>query len=587
MATKKSKTAKKAKTAKSKNTKKTASKKTAKKKEIAPDEIETKNVQVADESDTAQDDALEASTGNETLESTPFSYDELPYESFPYSQTHPPQLATIATIFGLETPDFDKMRVLELGCAAGGNIIPLAHDYPDAEFVGIDLSKEQIDKGKKQIKDMKLKNIKLDHLSIADIKDQYGTFDYIICHGVFSWVPDEIAEKILNVAHKSLSPEGLAIISYNCLPGWSAVSSVRDMMIYHTRKFDSLTEKAEQAKRLVDFLHKNCDTESPYKGILENEKKVLGRTRNDYIAHEYLEDQNTQYYFYEFIEKAQKHDLQYVGDTSLATMYYGNMPDEAAKQLQVVNDMITQEQYMDFIRNRRFRYSILTHADRKINRKITPEAIEKMYVVSTYKPEGPITNDDKPVTFVRPDKKMSFKLSTPVQKLAFAKFGENAGNPVKISEMIDFVAERLDATDADAKDAVRATILDSVAQLALKGMIKLTLEGPRWTLKISEKPRVSDHALYLAGLDQQGWVVNGLRSKVSVTLITKFIISQLDGTQTIDQVVDKLIAEMEKQNWKIRADKKVVEDEEFIRKAAERLVRNTIAEARRRCMLVA
>jgi len=75
------------------------------------------------------------------------SYDIVPYESFPYANTHPDRLATIATLLDLKPPSPKRCRVLELGCAAGGNLIPMAVNAPESRFVGLDLSRVQITEG--------------------------------------------------------------------------------------------------------------------------------------------------------------------------------------------------------------------------------------------------------------------------------------------------------------------------------------------------------------------------------------------------------------------------------------------------------
>ena len=116
----------------------------------------------------------------------PNQYDAVPYESFPFAHTHPRQLRVVAKIFGLTPPAIDKARILELGCAAGGNILPLAVDYPEAEIVGVDLSAKQVAEGQRTIDALGLKNITLRPMSILDIDPSLGKFDFIICHCVFS-----------------------------------------------------------------------------------------------------------------------------------------------------------------------------------------------------------------------------------------------------------------------------------------------------------------------------------------------------------------------------------------------------------------
>src|SRR5207249_103652 len=96
-------------------------------------------------------------------DSSPTSYDEVPYESHPFPQTHPDRLATVATLLGLKPRLADRCRVLELGCAAGGNLIPMALTLPDSTFIGLDLSRVQVAQGQQTVAALGLKNIELRH----------------------------------------------------------------------------------------------------------------------------------------------------------------------------------------------------------------------------------------------------------------------------------------------------------------------------------------------------------------------------------------------------------------------------------------
>src|SRR5947208_2747117 len=116
----------------------------------------------------------------------PTSYDTVPYHSNPFGATHPDRLATVATLLGLKPPPVERCRVLELGCASGGNLIPMALGLPDSTFTGIDLSIRQVADGQRVIDALGLSNVSLRHLSILNVDDDFGSFDYILCHGVYS-----------------------------------------------------------------------------------------------------------------------------------------------------------------------------------------------------------------------------------------------------------------------------------------------------------------------------------------------------------------------------------------------------------------
>src|SRR5438094_55973 len=138
------------------------------------------------------------------------SYDQVPYPSFAFPFTHPSRLAALARLAGLDAPPLEQCRVLELGCARGGNVIPMAAQLPHARFLGIDLSPVQIDAANQTIRALGLANIELRRMDILDVTATTGEFDYIIAHGVWSWVPPVVREKILAILAQNLAPDGIA-----------------------------------------------------------------------------------------------------------------------------------------------------------------------------------------------------------------------------------------------------------------------------------------------------------------------------------------------------------------------------------------
>src|SRR5207247_7326990 len=129
---------------------------------------------------------------------------------------------------GVKTAPLECCRVLEIGCASGGNLLPMAEALPEASFLGIDLSERQINEGQQAIAALGLGNVELRHLNVLEIGPDFGLFDYIVCHGVYSWVPPVARDKILEVCRKNLAPNGVAYVSYNTLPGWHMRGMIRD-----------------------------------------------------------------------------------------------------------------------------------------------------------------------------------------------------------------------------------------------------------------------------------------------------------------------------------------------------------------------
>ncbi len=309
--------------------------------------------------------------------SAPTAYDALPYTSYPYPRTHPDRLAALATLFGLSPAPPRTARVLELGCAGGGNLVPMAEALPQAQFVGVDLSATQIEQARSFAAAAGVRNLALHHASILDVDASFGEFDYVLCHGVYSWVPPPVQQAILSVCRERMRPDGIAYVSYNTYPGWHMRELVRDMMRWHTRTIAEPRAKVAQARALVDFLADASQQEAgPYALLLRKELALLGRTGDDYLFHEHLEDCNAPVYFHEFVERIDRHGLRYLCESDLHTM----LPRELAPEIRatldrVAPDLVHMEQYLDFVRNRQFRASLLCQHERQPQRALGPERV--------------------------------------------------------------------------------------------------------------------------------------------------------------------------------------------------------------------
>ena len=300
------------------------------------------------------------------------SYDAVPYPSLPIRRTHPCYLAALARLFGLDPPSPRRCRVLELGCASGGNLLPMAADLPDSSFLGIDASGQQVAEGQAAVRGAGLGNLDIRQLDLADFPADAGTFDYILCHGVYSWVPKPIQEHILAIGRRHLHPQGVFYVSYNTYPGWHLRGVVRDMMRYHVRRFADPKTKIIQSRLLLDFLTGMATAPSEaYRQLLRDEAGILSKYGDGYLFHEHLEDENEALYFYQFAERVAAAGLQYLADAEFNTMMTANFGQEIAAILKNAPRLV-QEQYLDFLRNRTFRSSLLCHGERRLQTAIDP-----------------------------------------------------------------------------------------------------------------------------------------------------------------------------------------------------------------------
>src|SRR5688572_435807 len=309
------------------------------------------------------------------------SYDDIPYPLLSFSESHPRRLQAVAHVMGgLATAPPGQCRVLELGCAVGGNIVPMAYGLPSSRFIGIDLSAPQIAKAKSFAEAVgATKNLELHATSIMDVMPEWGTFDYIICHGVYSWVPPDVQDKCLRICGEQLSDRGVAYVSFNVLPGWHSRTPVRDAMLFHT---DHVADPLERARAGRDFILALAESPSmpPHLlAMLQAELQYLRGKSESYILHEYLEPLNEPLYFRDFAARTAKHGLQYVGDATTNAALDASRPPARQWRDAAGGDSVRAEQYADFATGRTFRRALLSKSNVTLDRAGAADRIAGMF----------------------------------------------------------------------------------------------------------------------------------------------------------------------------------------------------------------
>lgn len=304
---------------------------------------------------------------NEEMQQT--IYKELGYKSYPFPFTTPAYLEAYGTLLGLKPPTAKTARVLELGATYGGNIISQAAHNPEATFVGIELSQDQVEKGNKIIGDAKLDNVSLVQGDILNFDESMGTFDYIIAHGFYSWISDEMKDKLLDIISNHLADNGIAYVSYNTYPGWHTMEEVRQLMLFANRGHDESThkEKVLRGKTVGSLVGAQILN---YDNLKERNSKFLGALRSVmqkddyYVGHDHLEPHNDPCYLYQFNDHLKANNLAYVGDADLTLSMVRTYDESIADKLEQLapNSQADQEQYLDFMLDTTFRKSIICKA---------------------------------------------------------------------------------------------------------------------------------------------------------------------------------------------------------------------------------
>lgn len=294
--------------------------------------------------------------------SPPSPYDEVPYRSYPIEWTAPERLALTSLLHGGPRQSLGAYRMLELGCNDGTNLIPLAYYRPQASFVGIDGSTRQIATANDKRSSLRLTNVSFlssDFRSADD--DISGQFDFIVAHGVFSWVSHDNRDAMLKLCAERLRPGGLLYLNYNARPGWNVRGLIRDFLLAQTAHITGLAARTARAReiaaRLADEL---AGAEHPYSRLLGNEFRFVGQNHASHTAHEYLAEYNYAYMRGEFLNLLAQYDLAPVADADF-NYVSGRLPEGLASTLARLDvERETVDETADLLCYRQLHSPILT-----------------------------------------------------------------------------------------------------------------------------------------------------------------------------------------------------------------------------------
>ena len=518
-----------------------------------------------------------------------YSYDEVPYKSYPYRQTHPERLATMAVLMGLTPTPIQRARILEIGCASGGNIIPMADLLPESEFVGVDLSQRAIQDGKQLAEEIGLKNITLRQANLKDIGPDWGEFDYIVSHGVYSWIPDDAQHALMRVCAERLSPHGVAYISYNTYPGWHMRGMIRDMMCYRARAFNSPSDRIRHARALIDFLSQAVPAEDNAYGILlKNELNLLREKDDSYLLHEHLEDVNAPVYFYQFVERAESHGLQYLAEADFRVMAISNFPKEISAILQSVSSNAMEiEQYMDFVRNRMFRQTLLCRQGLNIERSVTLDRVFSMHIASPARPEQPATDvpNSESITFRGPSSVLT--TAEPLVKAAMLKLAEAWPASIPFSQLYAASRSRLRKEPLFADASMPTDDARKLAEAIVRGyatsLVEVSVSPPSFVTEVSARPEVS--ALCRLQAQRGNMLTNRRHEMVRINDLQRHMVQMLIGNLSLNELLDKLVGMVEQGRLMIHEQGDAIRDTVRARSILERSLEPNLRHLAIQCLL--
>jgi methyltransferase-like protein len=457
-------------------------------------------------------------------------YDEVRYPGNAYPHTHAQHLYVIGRLHGMNPAPPHRCRVLEIGCGDAANLIPMAWQLPGSSFFGFDLAQTRINEGAALAREMALTNLELRHLDLIDFPASQGPFDYIIAHGFYSWVPPGVRDAMLALLKKNLAPQGIAFVSYNALPGGHIRRMIREMVLFHVAKAPDARTKLEQAKAFLGFMEQGmADADEPGR-LLKAEVHRVQQFNPAHFFHDDLAAINDSFYVHEFAERAGAHGLQYLGDAELSSTQDNRMAPEVREALaELSGKTILREQYLDFLKCRRFRQTLLCHAEVTLHGEPDSAPLREFWL------GGAITPGEAGEWLSPGSAKL--RSAHPVATAALSAIA------ARWPGRWDFrsLADEVERTTGGSREDVEP-ILEKVLWEALTaGVIDAWAAKEDFAATVGEKPVASALARRL--LQRGNSVVTMLHSTVGIgDAAGRHLILLLDGTRDVETLVREMTA---------------------------------------------
>jgi methyltransferase-like protein len=342
-----------------------------------------------------------------------------------------------------------------------------------------------------------------------------------------------VQDKILEICARRLSPNGIAYVSYNTYPGWHARGAIREMLWYHTERFADPADRVREARGLLAFLVKSVPAEQDTAGfgaLVRRELALLQMTPDTYLLHEHLEEFNEPLYFHQFAGRAAGKGLQYLAEAQISAMVPGRFGAEVEQTLRTISpDLLHMEQYMDFLRNRMFRQTLLCRGDRRPDYALRAEAVEQFYVSSAAKavPAGPVDLEStEPVQFRGGAGDATLTTRDPLMKAAMVHLGERWPLGATFADLLAAARKTIGQANAATAEQARQLAM-RLLNCYVTGVVEFSLVPPSYVGQVSARPVASAYARLRAKADLR--VTNLRLETVALSPPSRLILDHLDG----------------------------------------------------------
>ncbi len=468
------------------------------------------------------------------------AYDAFLYPSLPRAVTQPDRLAGLGRLFGLPTAAPSRCRILELGCSDGGNLLATALANPEAEVVGLDVSGAQLAAGRAVAKELGASNLRLEQKDLREAPS-LGTFDYVIAHGLFCWIPKELQPALLQSISACLRPNGVAYVGLSVLPGAYTLQALRGVLMRRALAEKDPRQQVGRARALMEALAEMAPAGTAAMFAAGRDKVRAGG--DAWVRHELLAEENHPVWFHELAAGAKAHGLAYLTDAELPAGLASNLlaPDALKRWEALARDPVEREQLLDDLIARGFRRALFVPAAAKVDRKLHPDRLAGFSVAALHAPppEGWGAPDEAGFETFRSRTEGcgeappgQLRTRHPLARAALRLLAEAGPHAVPVEGLAEAARARaaeagwpLPAADPKDPAIVREHLLLGVT----RGLLDLWLEPPPCARRADARPRTSPLVRWRAARGAE--VMNLHHAQVPVDPFARALLGLLDGTR--------------------------------------------------------
>ncbi len=456
------------------------------------------------------------------------SYEELPYESRAVPFTAPAALALTARAHGGPRPPLERARVLEIGCGDGANLLPLAASHPEWSLLGIDSSARAIAAAEEGVRALALGNVRFVRADLASVALE-GKHDFVIAHGVYSWIDPERRAALRALIARALAPSGLACVSFNALPGWAVRGRVRDALVRSPLSPDAARGRALRLRAILG------EPANEWALIAARELDRAADAPEAYFAHEYLAEHNEAFWLGDAVRDFARAGLAYVGDATFDRSEGFVEPELRARIGELTSDVVEREELIDLLSYRQLRAAVLCREDAPRVPPSGPALLDEAWVASvvraTSDPFDPGPEGEEPGVGPRG---AEVRVGSALAKMALLVLASDYPRAHRLDALVDNAGERLRQLGVNARREERARLRSGLWQLWQQLEIELRLEDAPLRTEPGERPRASALARYEAA--RRAVLTTPVHSLLPLDPIDRAIVLRLDGTQTAREV---------------------------------------------------